>query len=342
MSRAQRSRRSERLPGMSSASRGRAYVVAVLVALTLPACGNEAASTSPAGNATPAPTASDATPAARSTVDPTQIPSGPATPAFLDRAQVVAKAVRAAGIPESPEGIFLYSSRTPGLGFDTVEQKVAWGAGHVTIAPGVKLASGGTTRIDFGDGSDLSVGVLDPRSALTDAIATPYDNCGHIHVPASKCTLTITGASLKTVEVDTSRGRATVPAWSFTAKGLSRPIIAVAISAAVLKPVVEPAAPPGLPDPDRDLLPAGRLIRADGNTLTFDIDHGTCDADLRAHAVEFEDMVVIGGTYSQSRSFCEGVGASTPATITLTEPLGTRAIINATTGTRLTFYPNFK
>jgi hypothetical protein len=322
---------------MRSIRRGRAYFVAALVVLALPACGNEAASPSPASDATPT-----ATPTARSTVDPSQIPSGPATPAFLDRAHAVAKAVRAAGIPKSPEGIFLYSSRTPGLGFDTTEQKVAWGAGHVTIAPGVKPRSAGTTRIDFGDGSNLSADVLDPRSALTDAIGTPYDNCGHIHIPASKCAFTITGASLKTVEVDTSRGRATVPAWSFTAKGVSRPIIAVAISAAVLKPVVEPTAPPGLADPDRDLLPAGRLIRADGNTLTFDIGHGTCDADLRAHAVELEDMIIIGGTHSQPRDVCDGVGASTPATITLTEPLGTRAVIDVTRGTRLTLYPNLK
>jgi hypothetical protein len=314
-------------------------MLAALVALTLPACGNEAAT---AGNATPTPTASDATLAAPSTADPTQIPSGPATPAFLDRAQAVARAVRAAGIPESPEGIFLYSSRTPDLAFDTTEQKVAWLAGHVTIAPGVRLGSGGTTRIDFGNGSNLSVDVLDPRTALTDAIGPTYDNCAHIHVAASKCTLTITAASLKTTQVDTSRGRATVPAWSFTAKGLSRPIVAVAISVTVLKPMPQPTPPPGLPDPDRNLVPAGSLTRADGNTLTFVLHHGKCDPDLRAHAVELEDMIIIGGTHSAPEGFCADVGVSTPATITLANPINNRAIINATTGTRLTLYPHLK
>jgi hypothetical protein len=255
---------------------------------------------------------------------------------------VVAQAVRAAGIPKPPEGIFLYSSRTPGLGFDTIEQKVAWGAGYVTIAPGVKLGSGGTTRIDFGDGPSISVNVLDPRPALTDAIGATYDNCGHMAVPASKCKLTITGGSLKTADVETSAGRATVPAWYFTAKGLSRPIVALAVSAAVLKPLVEPGLLPGLAKLERDLLTVGRLTKVDGSTLTFDLQHGRCDPDLRAHVVEFKDLVVIGGSHSPLSGGCDDVGLSSPATITLTEPLGDRAVISADTGARLTVYPHLR
>lgn len=236
----------------------------------------------------------------------------------------------------------MYSSRTPGLGFDTIEQKAAWGAGYVTIAPGVQLGSGGTTRIDFGDGSSLPVSVLDPRPALTEAIGTPYDNCGHLSVPASKCRLTITGASLKTADVDTSNGPATVPAWSFTAKGLSRPIVVLAVSTAVLKPLVEPAPPPGLAKLERDLVSVGRLTRVDGSTLTFILHHGMCDPDLRAHVVEFEDQVVIGGSHSPVQGGCVDVGVSTPATVTLAEPLGDRAVISAATGVRLTLYPHLK
>jgi hypothetical protein len=254
----------------------------------------------------------------------------------------VARAVRAAGIPKPPEGTFLYSSRTPDLGFDTIEQKVAWGAGHVTIAPGVQLGSGGATRIDFGDGSSVSVSVLDAQPALTEAIGTTYDNCRHLPIPVSKCKLTITGASLKTADVDTSNGPATVPAWSFTAKGLSRPIVVLAVSTAVLKPLVEPAPPPGLDKLERGLLSVGRLTRVDGSTLTFILHHGMCDPDLRAHVLEFKDMVVIGGSHSPVRGGCVDVGLSTPATVTLAEPLGDRAVISAATGVRLTLYPHLK
>jgi hypothetical protein len=275
-------------------------------------------------------------------VDPSEIPAGPATAAFLGRAEAVARAVRAAGIPEPPEGVFVYSSRTPGLGFDTTEQKVAWIAGYVRIAPGVRTGSASTTRIDFGDGSSLSASVLDPRPALTEAIGETYDNCKHMAVPVSKCQLTITSASLKTADVDTSRGRATVPAWSFTAKGLSRPIVVLAVSTAILKPLVEPTRPPGLAEPDRDAPTVGRLTGIDGTAITFMLHHGKCDPDLRAHVVEFEDLVVIGGTHSPVQGGCVDVGLGTPATVTLSKPLGDRAVISASTGGRLTLYPHLR
>ncbi|WP_410789089.1 hypothetical protein [Kribbella sp. C-35] len=215
-------------------------------------------------------------------------------------------------------------------------------AGYVAIAQGVKLGSGGTTSIDFADGPSVSVNVLDPRPALTAAIGATYDNCGHMALPASKCKLTITGGSLKTADVDTSAGRATVPVWSFTAKGLSRPIVALAVSPTVLKPLPEPASLPGLAKPDGDLLTVGRLTRADDKTLTFNLHHGKCDPDLRAHAVEFEDMVIIGGSHAPFGGGCVAVGLSTPATITLTSPLGDKPIITADTGTRLIVYPHLR
>jgi hypothetical protein len=314
----------------------RAYLggAVVLIALALPACGTEIAPTAGASTATPV-----TRPTAPRGAVPTLIPSAPATPAFLDRARAVAQAVRAAGIPKPPTGIFLYSSRTPGLAFDTIEQKVAWGAGHVTIAPGVQPRSGGTSRIDFGDGSSLTVSVLEPRSALTEAMGTPYDNCGHLHIPASKCRLTITGASLRTADVDTSNGPATVPAWYFTAKGKSRPMVVVAVSEDVLKPVVQPVPPPGLPKLEPGLLGGASLTRIEGSTLTFLLSHGICDSDLQAHVLEFDDLVVIGGSHGPPLA---GVGCGalvaplTPAVVTLTEPLGDRAVISAATGVRLT------
>ena len=325
-----------RLISMMSIRRGarcRAHLwpAVVLVALALSACGNEVAPPSGASSATPV-----TRPTAPRGAVPKLIPSAPAPPAFVDRAGAVAQAVRAAGIPKPPEGIFLYSSRAPDLGFDTNEQKAAWGAGHVTIAPGVQLGSGGTTRIDFGDGSSLSAGVLDPRPALTEAIGTPYDNCGHLQISASKCRLTITGASLRTADVDTSSGPATVPAWSFTAKGLSRPIVVVAVSTAVLKPLVEPVPLPGLAKLDPGLLGAERLTRIDGSTLSFILFHGMCEPDLRAHFLEFDDLVVIGASHGPEQGGCADVGLSTPAVVTLAEPLRDRAVISAATGVRLT------
>jgi hypothetical protein len=248
----------------------------------------------------------------------------------------VAKAVRAAGIPKPPSGIFLYSSRTPGLAFDTIEQKLAWTAGQVAVAPGVQLGSGGTSRIDFADGSSLPVSVLDARPALTGQIGTTRSNCRGI--PASSCTLTITGGSSGTAKVDTSSGPATVPAWSFTAKGLSRRIVVVAVSEDVLKPRLEPVPPPGLARVQPGLLQGESLTRVEGSTLTFNLYHGACDADLRAHVLEFEDLVVIGGSHAPAPAgtSCRSVLLRTAAVVTLAAPLGDRAVISAATGARLT------
>jgi hypothetical protein len=314
---------------MKPITRGsRAYLwpAAVLIGLALTACGNAEAPV--AGAPATSPVASP-TPSA----DPNLIPSAPATTAFLDRASVVAQVVRAAGIPKPPEGLFLRSSsRTPSLAFDTTEQKLAWSAGQVVVAPGVRLGPGGRSRMDFADGSRLAITMPDARTALTGEIGTTRSNCRG--VPG--CKLVITGVSLGTAQVDTTKGSATVPVWSFTAKGLSRHILVVAVGKDVLKSPVQPVPPAGLPEPKPVLLRVGSLTRVEGNTLTISLNHGACDPDLRAHVVEFDDLVVIGGSLGKLPGACVAVLRSTPAVITLTAPLGDRAVIDATTGIRLT------
>ena len=44
---------------------------------------------------------------------------------------------------------------------------------------------------------------------------------------------------------------------------------------------------------------------------------------------------VVGGTHAPTTGGCVAVLLSTPATITLTKPLGDRAVISATSGVRL-------
>ncbi|MEI8407376.1 MULTISPECIES: hypothetical protein [unclassified Kribbella] len=312
-------------------NRSRGYVgsAVVVIGFALTACGAEVPPTSGA---------SDATPSVAPTVPRGAVPAAPATAAFEERARAVAEVVRAAGIPKPPEGIFLHSSRTPDLAFDTTEQKLAWSAGKVVVAPGVRLGSGGTSRIDFADGSSVPVSVVDARPALTGEIGFTQSNCRGI--PASSCTLTITAASLGTAEVVTSRGPATVPAWSFTAKRLSRKIVVVAVSKDVLKTPAMPVPPPGLDDPAPGLLHAEILARVEGSTLTFFLNHGDCDGNLRAHVLEFDDLVVVGGSHDQppAGTACTAALRRSAAVVALAAPLGDRAVISASTGIRL--FPN--
>jgi hypothetical protein len=265
------------------------------------------------------------------------IPALPAPPEFIDRAKVVADVVRAAGIPKPPEGIFLRGTRTPGLAFDTTEQKLAWSAGHVVIARGVRIPPGGASRIDFADGSSVPISVVDARPALAGEIGSQTSNCRNL--PAVQCKLTITAVTLGTTKIDTTRGAATAPAWSFTVKGLSIKIVVLAVPQDALKSPALPVPPPGIPIPGKNFLSSSSLTRADGNTLTFRLYHGDCDPNLQSHAVEYDDLVVIGGTRTDFSGGCDDALRSTPTTITLAKPLGDRAIITADTGIRLFLDP---
>jgi hypothetical protein len=254
----------------------------------------------------------------------------------VERAGVVARVVRAAGIPAPVTGIFLYSTRTPGLGFDTWQQKNSWSSGRVAFADGVQFAEGGTTRVDFADGSNETMQVLEAQQALTEAIGPPNDICERM--PSCE-TLTITGGFLTTTDVETSHGRATVPAWSFTVQGLSRPVVAVAAPADVLKSLQWPDPLPGLARLEQGLLRVGVLDWVDGKTLSFELSHGLYETDLRAHVVEYDDLVVIGGSHGPLLPGGADVGMTSTAVVTLGKPLGDRAVIAADTGVRLTPYP---
>ncbi|MFD7160471.1 hypothetical protein ACFV9C_38200 [Kribbella sp. NPDC059898] len=306
--------------------RGAAVGLAIVfLCALLSACGTEAARASGA---------SGATAVSRGAVR-TTVPSSPASPAFRARADAVQRAVRAAGVPAPPSGIFLYSSRTPGLAFDTTEQKLAWSAGQVVLAPGIQLEAAGDSHLDFADGSSLPVNVLGARTALAGQVGSTPSNCRGL--AAAAYTLTVTSASLRTADVVTSRGPATVPAWSFTAKGLSRSIVVIAVSNEVLKPRFAPVPPPGLAELPLGLLGVDDLTRVEGNTLIFNVLYGGCETDLHAHVVEFDDMVVVGGSYGPRRADTCGLDVEhrSAASVTLATPLGDRAVISAATGVRL-------
>ncbi|WP_344216047.1 hypothetical protein [Kribbella sancticallisti] len=102
-----------------------------------------------------------------------------------------------------------------------------------------------------------------------------------------------------------------------------------------------PVPPPGLADPAPGLLHAASLTRIEGSTLTFSLSHGDCDRDLRAHVLEFDDLVVIGGSHDEppAGTACTLALRRTVAVVALTAPLGDRAVVSASTGIRLFLNP---
>jgi hypothetical protein len=115
-------------------------------------------------------------------------------------------------------------------------------------------------------------------------------------------------------------------------------MVVIAVSKTVLKPVVEPVAPPGLATLAPGLIGAERLTRFEGSTLTFILFHGACDTDIRAHVLEFQDLVVIGGSHGPGPAgvACPLVELSKTVDVALAAPLGDRVVISAATGVRLT------
>ncbi|MGO4598944.1 hypothetical protein [Terrabacter sp. 2RAF25] len=254
---------------------------------------------------------------------------------FVDRARLVADAVRRAGVPVPPTQLVLLSGWGVDEGFDTSEQKVAWGSGHITLAPAVDKAVAGSGTLRLADGSTRPVDLLGVRRALDrtldGALGTPTD-CNA--VVAAQCRLVVSRAVLSEAKVRTAQGEVTAPVWRLTIDGLSHTISVIAVGDGVMVRPQYQGPLAGLPDAPAGLRAADSLKRVDGATVDVGIAGGGCDVDLAAHVVELGDMVVVGGTAQPPPKdvACPAIYISKPATLHLAKPLGTRPVIDVVTG----------
>lgn len=254
---------------------------------------------------------------------------------FTDRARLVADAVRRAGVPVPPVQLVLLSSWAVDVGFDTVEQKAAWGSGHITLAPAVDRAVAGSGTLRLPDGATRPVDLVGVRPALDraldGALGSPR-SCDP--APAAQCRIVVSKAVLAEAKVRTTQGEATVPVWRLTVDGLSHTISVIAVADGVfVRPQYEGPLP-GLPQPPVGFHAADSLKRVEGAAVDVGIGAGACDVDLAAHVVELDDMVVVGGTSRQppQDTGCILIYISRPATLHLAEPLGSRPVIDVVTG----------
>ncbi|HET9631412.1 MAG TPA: hypothetical protein VFP73_03385, partial [Terrabacter sp.] len=288
------------------------------------------------GGVTGAPDATDV-PGQNGVVAPVA-PVRPAPPDFAGRAAVVADAVRRAGVPTAPAVPVLLSGWALDLGFDTDEQKIAWNARKVDLAPGVPAHTTGTVTGPMTSGrATRSVGVIGPREALDRALRADSDAPGSCDgVPAVSCRLVVTRAVRGDAPVRTSTGEVRLPVWRLTIDGLSHPISVIAVADGVLEwhvpGSVQPL--PGLPETAPLVHPADRLIAVSGSTVEVGIGGGPCDVDLAAHVVELDDMVVVGGTSQPDPqdTACPASYESRSARLQLARPLGSRPVIDVVSG----------
>lgn len=186
-------------------------------------------------------------------------------------------------------------------------------------------------EVRWEDGGTVQVPLVSAAQALEEIQAEGSD-CGG-------CTpLKVTGATLSTATVSTSRGPATVPIWAFSVVGTAVQITRVAVAPAQSVTVSPPPWDPNNPPVGLSIESAVGSATSRELTVTFTGAPGpaseSCGADYTAEAVESTLAVVV--IVIEHRNplpvACSAVGAERTATVQLAAPLGDRAVLEVTQG----------
>jgi hypothetical protein len=212
---------------------------------------------------------------------------------------------------------------------------IRWADGTIRWADGTIRWADGTIRWAVGTAQPTEVG---PAKATFDQMRTAAIRCANC--PSGTFdgvtgrTLTITRASLTTMQVWTTRGRAIVPAWRF--QFADSPV--QVLQAAVAAPRVGPA-----PQNPQLMIPAARIDSAelapDGRTLTVTYigGGGRCgDMGRVAHAIETDHavgIILVRRPPRDSGGACTAQGTTEQAVVQLDAPLNGRAVLETLQGT---------
>ncbi|MET8685551.1 hypothetical protein ABZV77_15150 [Streptomyces sp. NPDC004732] len=141
--------------------------------------------------------------------------------------------------------------------------------------------------------------------------------------------LTVTGVERGEMQMATSRGPATVPAWLYTLDGYASPLK----QAAVLPS--KPPRPPIGRAHDLPGLPLHRLVRtaADGRSVTVIALHGACDDGAAVDVLETTGSVVLASSIKgEDDGICTMQAKMQRVTVELDRPVGDRVLLDARTG----------
>jgi len=215
--------------------------------------------------------------------------------------------------------------------FHNQSDKAEFFSGRVTVAvPLPTVASTGTVR--WGSGGTLTL----PRLGLVQALrATGDGSCPTTSCPAD---LVVTSAEPTTMRVATSRGGATVPAWSFHLLGYQGAFLVAAVAPSGGGTDSSGIRPVGV---DPSILPAYvRSVSADGRTLTLEVGDPSCGRiqdSVGVNVYETSDVVVVGSWDTPAKvppgTLCAADATDAVKTVHLARPLGTRVVLDAVMGT---------
>lgn len=268
--------------------------------------------------------------------------------AFEERAAEVAEAWRSSALAESWRHGFVPLQDLVVLPENVTfsgDTKMAYGNGWFRTVTQLSTKVPADSSIRFPDGQTISVPLVSAAAAYRsiDRGDPPCDGETGVapkvqtgtpesppavkdKVAAGPCTaLTVTGAKLGTVQLRTSRGVATVPAWLFTVDELAGPLARVAVAPSAVSDLPSPSPAPDQPG----IVGAVNLTKVDGATLTYGLGVGACDKDITPLFYEADDVVVVGGQVgSRPTGPCVLSLLIKPVTVTLGAPLGDRVVLD--------------
>lgn len=189
-----------------------------------------------------------------------------------------------------------------------------------------------TGPIRWDDGPAVTVPLVGALEALQQMAIEAADGC-------TGCKqVEVTGARPTRVEVETTRGRATAPAWEFTVKGTKETLTRVAVDPAAVLTVVTPRWDPYNTPHGLAVEKATTTGGTRDASVSFTGSKGpateSCGTDYTAEAVESANAVVIllRERHHSRGDACTAVGYPRTASVTLTRPLGDRTVLEVTRG----------
>ncbi|MBL7257543.1 hypothetical protein [Paractinoplanes lichenicola] len=269
-------------------------------------------------------------------------PSRPSAPENLQRLRERARVVLANYDKAMGDAGFVVVGRTETGSVGALETsnehlKQVISAGLFRASGEMPAAPRQTGEVVWGSGARLALPLISAREGLR--LMAADNRC-------SECTPhPVTGARLGTMRVMTTRGEATVPAWEYTLAQTKMRILRAAVDSGTPVQVDPPA---GNPD-DIPHGAAAEAARPDGLRLTVKFTGSRegadkpCGADYTAEAVESERAVAVliqerpydgppPSVPAGSTHACMLVGYMRTVTVTLSEPLGGRAVIEVQQG----------
>ncbi len=208
--------------------------------------------------------------------------------------------------------------------FETEQQYEAVLAGNLRMLS-IELPAGPAEgTLTFADGTQVRVPVVDAAAAF-EAMHQQEPSCA-VACPA----LTVTGASFGTAHVHLRSGVATAPAWLFTVEELKAPIARIAIAAQPSATTVLRTVGEVLGESQASWthsIDDAAAVPGEPTVLELSFTGGACDVSRTAYAHESGDVVVVGIQIVSSGEVCIDIGIPSTTRITLSRPLGDRALL---------------